>query len=62
MIAHGQATQRLPSRALPIVTVLTPAATGLETNNGEVVTDEEHRCEVVRPNRLLLSARSADRP
>jgi alcohol dehydrogenase len=41
MIAHGQATQRLPSRALPIVTVPTLAATGSETNNGAVITDVE---------------------
>ncbi len=38
---HGQAAPRLPTRALPIVTVPTLAATGSETNNGAVITDEK---------------------
>jgi alcohol dehydrogenase len=41
MIAHGQAQPRLPTRALPIVTVPTLAATGSEMNNGAVITNEE---------------------
>jgi alcohol dehydrogenase YqhD (iron-dependent ADH family) len=41
MIAHGQAEQRLPTRALPIVTVPTLAATGSEMNNGAVITNEK---------------------
>ncbi|MBI5544889.1 MAG: iron-containing alcohol dehydrogenase [Deltaproteobacteria bacterium] len=40
MIAHGQAQQRLPTRALPIVTVPTLAATGSEMNSGAVITNE----------------------
>jgi alcohol dehydrogenase len=40
MIVHGQADPRLPTRALPIVTVPTLAATGSEMNNGAVITDE----------------------
>jgi alcohol dehydrogenase YqhD (iron-dependent ADH family) len=41
MFAHGQADWRLPTRALPIVTVPTLAATGSETNNGAVITNEK---------------------
>jgi alcohol dehydrogenase YqhD (iron-dependent ADH family) len=40
MIAHGQAEQRLPERALPVVTVPTLAATGSEMNDGAVITNE----------------------
>ncbi|HEY3447751.1 MAG TPA: iron-containing alcohol dehydrogenase [Myxococcales bacterium] len=41
MIAHGQAEQRLPTRALPVVTVPTLAATGSEMNDGAVITNEK---------------------
>jgi alcohol dehydrogenase YqhD (iron-dependent ADH family) len=41
MFPHGQATRRLPERALPIVTVPTLAATGSEMNSGAVITDEK---------------------
>jgi alcohol dehydrogenase len=40
MIFHGQAEPRPPTRALPIITVPTLAATGSEMNNGAVITDE----------------------
>lgn len=40
MIFHGQARPQPPTRALPIVTVPTLAATGSEMNNGAVITDE----------------------
>jgi alcohol dehydrogenase len=41
MIFHGQAQPRLPTRALPVVTVPTLAATGSEMNNGAVITNEQ---------------------
>lgn len=41
MFPHGQASRRLPERALPIVTVPTLAATGSEMNGGAVITDEK---------------------
>jgi alcohol dehydrogenase YqhD (iron-dependent ADH family) len=41
MFPHGQATRRLPSRALPVITVPTLAATGSEMNSGAVITDEK---------------------
>ncbi len=41
MILHGQAEWRLPTRALPVITVPTLAATGSEMNNGAVISDEE---------------------
>jgi alcohol dehydrogenase len=41
MIFHGQAQPQPPTRALPIVTVPTLAATGSEMNNGAVITDEK---------------------
>lgn len=44
MIRHGQERQRLPEKALPIVTVPTLAATGSEANNGAVITNPES-CE-----------------
>jgi alcohol dehydrogenase len=40
MIYHGQERPRPPTRALPIVTVPTLAATGSEMNMGAVITDE----------------------
>jgi alcohol dehydrogenase len=40
MIFHGQAEPRPPTRALPIITVPTLAATGSEMNNGAVITNE----------------------
>ena len=41
MIFHGQEKRRPPTRALPIVTVPTLAATGSEMNSGAVITDEK---------------------
>jgi alcohol dehydrogenase YqhD (iron-dependent ADH family) len=41
MILHGQAEQRLPTRALPIITVPTLAATGSEMNPTAVITNEK---------------------
>lgn len=41
MILHGQAEWRVPTRALPIITVPTLAATGSEMNSGAVITDEK---------------------
>ncbi|OQX14284.1 MAG: alcohol dehydrogenase [Desulfobulbaceae bacterium A2] len=41
MILHGQASQRLPTRALPIITVPTLAATGSEMNAGAVITNDK---------------------
>ncbi len=41
MIFHGQEKPRPPTRALPIVTVPTLAATGSEMNSGAVITDEK---------------------
>ena len=41
MISHGQRDVRPPTRALPIVTVPTLAATGSEMNRGAVITNEE---------------------
>jgi alcohol dehydrogenase len=40
MVFHGQEKMRPPTRALPIITVPTLAATGSEMNNGAVITDE----------------------
>jgi alcohol dehydrogenase YqhD (iron-dependent ADH family) len=41
MIFHGQEHVHIPSRALPVVTVPTLAATGSEMNCGAVITNEE---------------------
>lgn len=41
MIRHGQPRQRPPTRALPVVTVPTLAATGSEANDGAVITNPE---------------------
>lgn len=41
MIFHGQNEVRLPTRALPIITIPTLAATGSEMNNGAVITNEK---------------------
>lgn len=41
MIAHGQIGRRLPTTALPIITVPTLAATGSEMNAGAVITNEK---------------------
>jgi len=41
MIAHGQDNWRLPTSAIPIITVPTAAATGSEMNGGAVITNEK---------------------
>lgn len=41
MIYHGQANPYYPTRALPVITVPTLAATGSEMNNGAVISNEE---------------------
>jgi alcohol dehydrogenase len=41
MIVHGQDNRRLPTSALPIITVPTLAATGSEMNGGAVITNEK---------------------
>ena len=41
MIYHGQANWKLPTRALPIITVPTLAATGSEMNGGAVISNEK---------------------
>lgn len=41
MIFHGQEHVHIPTRALPVVTVPTLAATGSEMNCGAVITNEE---------------------
>jgi len=41
MMVHVQENRKLPTRALPIVTVPTLAATGSEMNAGAVITDEK---------------------
>lgn len=41
LIAHGQTNWIIPTKALPIVTVPTLAATGSETNSGAVISNTE---------------------
>jgi alcohol dehydrogenase YqhD (iron-dependent ADH family) len=41
MIYHGQPDPHIPTRALPVITVPTVAATGSETNMSAVITNEE---------------------
>jgi alcohol dehydrogenase YqhD (iron-dependent ADH family) len=41
MILHGQDNLHIPTRALPVVTVPTLAATGSEMNNGAVISNEK---------------------
>ncbi|MEW6526062.1 MAG: iron-containing alcohol dehydrogenase [Spirochaetota bacterium] len=43
MIYHGQAKPYYPTKALPVITVPTLAATGSEMNDGAVITNEETR-------------------
>ncbi len=43
MIRHGQPDPHVPTRALPLITVPTLAATGSEMNMGAVITNEETR-------------------
>ena len=43
MIYHGQPDPHIPTRALPIITVPTLAATGSEMNNGEVISNNESK-------------------
>lgn len=41
MFQHSQKTRRLPTKALPVITVPTLAATGSEMNSGAVITNEK---------------------
>lgn len=41
MILHGKAEWKIPTVALPVITVPTLAATGSESNGGAVITNEE---------------------
>lgn len=41
MIYHGQANPHIPTRALPVITVPTLAATGSEMNMGAVISNDE---------------------
>ncbi len=41
MILHGQSEWKIPTVALPVITVPTLAATGSESNGGAVITNEE---------------------
>lgn len=43
MIHHGQPDPHIPTRALPVITVPTLAATGSEMNMGAVISNEETR-------------------
>ena len=43
MIAHGQEHWVIPTRALPIITVPTLAATGSEMNHGAVISNDESK-------------------
>jgi len=43
MIHHGQPNPHIPTRALPVITVPTLAATGAEMNMGAVISNEETR-------------------
>jgi len=43
MIGHGQNDWVIPTRALPIITVPTLAATGSEMNNGAVISNEDSK-------------------
>ncbi len=43
MIHHGQPNPHIPTRALPVITVPTLAATGSEMNMGAVISNEETR-------------------
>jgi alcohol dehydrogenase YqhD (iron-dependent ADH family) len=43
MIYHGQPDPHIPTRALPVITVPTLAATGSEMNMGAVISNEETR-------------------
>lgn len=41
LIAHGQENRVIPTKALPVITVPTLAATGSETNSGAVISNDE---------------------
>lgn len=43
LVAHGQENWVMPSRALPIITVPTLAATGSEMNNAAVISNDESK-------------------
>lgn len=53
MILHGQEKLHIPTRALPIVTVPTLAATGSEMNCGAVISNEETSVKSFIQNKCL---------
>jgi len=54
MIRHGQEKVHVPTRALPVITVPTLAATGSETNCSAVITNEETKVKSFIGNPLLF--------
>ena len=56
MILHGQDRVHVPTRALPLVTVPTLAATGSEMNCGAVITNEETSVKSFIKNECLYPA------
>jgi alcohol dehydrogenase YqhD (iron-dependent ADH family) len=53
MILHGQKEVYVPTKALPVVTIPTIAATGSETNCGAVITNEETKVKSFISNPCL---------
>ncbi|MGE4317738.1 MAG: iron-containing alcohol dehydrogenase [Deferribacterales bacterium] len=53
MIFHGQANVYIPTKALPIITVPTLAATGSEMNCGSVISNDETKIKSFVQNEVL---------
>jgi alcohol dehydrogenase len=56
LVAHGQESWVIPTRALPIVTVPTLAATGSEMNNAAVISNEESKIKSFATANCLFPA------